>query len=155
MLKQVWTTLILPLLGRPSRFQVAALCYRKTGGAPEILLITSRETHRWILPKGWPKAGYDASGMAAEEAWEEAGVKPRHVSPTPIGQYRYDKRLKGGVPVATDVNVFAIEVEALEDHFPEMAERERRWMSPAEAAEAVDEPELKALLRKLPAELSA
>ncbi|MGC9419131.1 MAG: NUDIX hydrolase [Rhodovulum sp.] len=155
MLKQVWKTLILPLLGRPSRFQVAALCYRKTEAAPEILLITSRDTHRWILPKGWPKAGYDASGTAAEEAWEEAGVKPRRVSSAPIGQYRYDKRLKGGVPVATDVNVFAIEVEALDDRFPEMAERERRWMSPAEAAEAVDEPALKALLRNLPAELSA
>ncbi|TCO73899.1 NUDIX hydrolase [Rhodovulum euryhalinum] len=155
MLKRVWNTLILPLLGRPARFQVAALCYRGPREAPEILLISSRDTHRWILPKGWPKAGFGASDMAAQEAWEEAGVRPRHVRPDAIGRYRYTKRLKGGVPVATDVNVFAIEVETLEDGFPEAAERTRCWMRPDQAADAVDEPELKALLRNLPAVLSA
>ncbi|HDR27486.1 NUDIX hydrolase [Rhodovulum sp.] len=153
MLKQVWTNILLPLLGRPSRVQVAALCHRRApaGDAPEILMITSRETGRWILPKGWPKAGHGAADMAAREAWEEAGVRAGLVRPDPVGRYRYTKRLKGGVPVATDVEVFAIEVAALDDRFPEGAERRRRWMSPAEAAEAVEEPELKALLGNLSA----
>jgi len=149
MLVKFWETVLLPLLWRPTRFQVAALCYRKTAGKLEILLITSRDTGRWILPKGWPKAGFDASGVAAEEAWEEAGVKSRKRRPERIGSYRYDKHLKGGVPVKTDVDVFAIEVEKLYDTYPEMAERNRKWVSPAEAAEAVDEPDLKDLLMNL------
>jgi 8-oxo-dGTP pyrophosphatase MutT (NUDIX family) len=149
MLAKFWETVVLPLLWRPTRFQVAALCYRKKAGQLEVLLITSRDTGRWILPKGWPKRGLDASGVAVEEAWEEAGVKGRKRRPERIGHYRYAKRLKGGVPVKTDVDVFAIEVEKLLDTFPEMSERRRKWVSPAEAAEAVEEPELKELLNSL------
>jgi len=143
-----------PLIWRPARFQVAALCYRVVDGALLILLITSRDTGRWILPKGWPKRGFDAGGTAAEEAWEEAGVKPKGGPPRKIGRYRYAKRLKGGLPIATDVDVYAIEVDRLYDAFPEVAERTRRWMSAEEAAGAVDEHDLKELLRTLPARLA-
>ncbi|MGC9367953.1 MAG: NUDIX hydrolase [Paracoccaceae bacterium] len=149
MLTKFWETVLRPLLWRPTRFQVAALCYRKKADQPEILMITSRDTGRWILPKGWPKRGLDASGVAVEEAWEEGGVKARPGRPERIGRYRYAKRMKGGVPVKTDVDVFAIEVEKLYDAFPEVSERRRKWMSPAEAAEAVDEPSLKDLLTNL------
>ena len=61
---------------RPERHQVAALCWRMgQGGAVEILLVTSRDTGRWVIPKGWPMDGKSASAAAAREAWEEAGVK--------------------------------------------------------------------------------
>jgi 8-oxo-dGTP pyrophosphatase MutT (NUDIX family) len=143
-----------PLIWRPTGFQVAALCYGVAAAPLLVLLITSRDTGRWILPKGWPKCGFDASGTAAEEAWEEAGVKPKGGAPCKIGQYRYSKRLKGGVPVATDVDVYAIEVEKLYDAFPEVQVRRRRWMTPEEAARAVVEPGLKELLRTLPARLA-
>ncbi|SIO53435.1 8-oxo-dGTP pyrophosphatase MutT, NUDIX family [Rhodovulum sp. ES.010] len=150
MLRSLWKTTLAPLLRRPARFQVAALCYRLSGGVPEIVMITSRETGRWVLPKGWPKTGLGAGETAREEAWEEAGVTTTARPPLRIGRYRYDKRLKGGVPVATDVDVYAIEVKALADRFPEAAERRRAWMAPDEAAAAVDEPELAELFRTLP-----
>ncbi|WP_020040585.1 NUDIX hydrolase [Salipiger mucosus] len=146
MLNAIWSEFIQPIMRRPSRYQVAALCFRRDGERLEILLITSLETRRWILPKGWPKTGFDAGGVALEEAWEEAGVKPRGGKPRLIGRYRYDKRLRGGIPLPTDVDVFAIETEKLYDTYPEVGRRERRWMSPQDAAEAVDEPELKDLL---------
>jgi 8-oxo-dGTP pyrophosphatase MutT (NUDIX family) len=154
MLRTFWENVISPLISRPSRFQVAALCYRRLGGEVQVLVITSRDTGRWILPKGWPKRGYDAGGTALEEAWEEAGVKSDGAPPRLIGTYRYDKRLKGGVPVTTDVEVFAIRVIKLLDDFPEVGERTREWMTPEDAAGVVDETGLKALLRDLPVTLS-
>nr|WP_274705713.1 NUDIX hydrolase [Salipiger pentaromativorans] len=138
------------MLKRPPRFQVAALCHRPGETGPEVLLITSRTTRRWILPKGWPIYGTDAGGTALQEAWEEAGVKPRGGRPVRIGRYRYDKVLTGGLPVETDVDVYAIEVEKLYESFPEAGERQRRWMTPEDAAELVDEEQLRTLLRALP-----
>ncbi|WP_172331836.1 NUDIX hydrolase [Mangrovicoccus sp. HB161399] len=137
-----------PILRRPPRFQSAALCWRQGGGGSEILLVTSRETRRWVLPKGWPKRGLDAGGTAAEEAWEEAGMVPCPGTPFEIGRYGYMKRLDGGLPVPVEVSVFAIEADHLADEFPETGQRDRRWFSPAEAAEAVDEPGLKTILRR-------
>lgn len=146
MIRTFWTDFILPILRRPSHYQVAALCYRRTATGTEILAITSLETQRWILPKGWPKTGFDAGGVALEEAWEEAGVKPRDGKPRKIGRYRYEKRLRGGIPVPTDVDVYAIETEKLYDDYPEAGRRERRWMTPTEAAAAVQEPDLSRLI---------
>lgn len=145
--------LILPMLRRPRRFQVAALCWRRTPGGVEILLVTSRDSGRWVLPKGWPMRGLSAPGTALEEAWEEAGVLPATDPPRRIGRYRYDKRLKDGLPVDTEVDVYAVPVADLADTFPETDRRTRRWMAPDEAARAVDEPSLKSLLKTLPPDL--
>ncbi len=150
MLRALYENYIRPLLGRPPAFQVAALCYRMQAAAPEILLITSMSTGRWILPKGWPIDGLDAPGIALEEAWEEAGIKPAEGEPRPVGEYTYVKRMTGGLPLKTVVKVFAIEVAELLDDYPEAERRKRRWATPAEAAEAVEEPSLKDLLRSLP-----
>ncbi|ARO14858.1 hydrolase, NUDIX family protein [Ketogulonicigenium robustum] len=147
MFKSLWVNFIAPMLRRPARFQVAALCWRVNAGAFEVLLITSLTTHRWIVPKGWPKNGRDSAAVALEEAWEEAGISPVGAGPTRIGQYHYVKRMRGNVPVRTEVDVYAIEVRTLLETYPEAGRRERRWVSPDEAARLVDEPELKALLR--------
>ena len=146
MIRNFWTEYVLPILRRPNRYQVAALCWRLEEDVPKILLLTSRETRRWVLPKGWPKAGMDAVATAREEAWEEGGVQ---LEPTgrPLGHYSYDKRMRGGVPVRTDVDVFAFRVTDVADSFPEAAERDRRWVLAAEAADMVDEPELAEILR--------
>ncbi|WP_299674214.1 NUDIX hydrolase [uncultured Roseobacter sp.] len=127
--------------------QVAALCYRQTHAGKRVLLITSRGTGRWIVPKGWPMEGLANSEAALQEAWEEAGVKSAEVQPDPVGHYRYTKyHARGGMtPVETEV--YAAEVEALANNYPEGHERDRQWFSPAEAAEKVREPELKAILR--------
>ncbi|SES36367.1 8-oxo-dGTP pyrophosphatase MutT, NUDIX family [Tranquillimonas rosea] len=148
LLQKTWTEFLRPLLRRPERFQVAALCYRQRKDGPEVLVISSRDTGRWLLPKGWPMDGQDAAGAATIEAWEEAGVKPRRVDRKALGTYRYDKRLEGGVPVPTVTKVFAIEVARLTDDFPQRDERSRKWVRPAEAAEMVDEPELRTILKR-------
>lgn len=148
-LKAAWSGMVQPLLTRPKRLQVAALCLRGRGKKREVLLITSRDTGRWILPKGWPIDGLTAPGAALQEAWEEAGVKTGTVTDTPLGSYDYDKRMEGGVPVAVEVKVYAVEDVKMSDSYPEAEERNRRWMSPAEAATLVDEPGLREILRHL------
>lgn len=148
-LRKSWSEFVLLLLRRPARFQVAALCYRQNLDRTEILLITSRHTGRWILPKGWPVEGKDAAGTAAVEAWEEAGVRPRHVGEQSLGTYHYGKRLRGGVPVPCETKVFPVEVEALADEWPEKGKRQRQWVTPEEAVLMVEEPTLRELLAGL------
>ena len=149
-LRRLWSDYIQPLIRRPDRFQSAALCHRQRDGRTEILLITSRHTGRWILPKGWPIKGQDAAGTAALEAWEEAGVKVGRIGRTPLGSYRYRKRLRGGAEVACETKVYAIEVAGLSDDFREKSKRKRRWVTPEEAAKLVDEPDLRKLLATVP-----
>ena len=148
-LKAAWTGMVQPLLTRPKRLQVAALCLRGEGAGREVLLITSRDTGRWILPKGWPIDGLTAPGAALQEAWEEAGVQSGTITAEPLGSYDYDKRLEGGVPVQVEVKVYAVTDVHMADDYPEVDERNRRWMSPSEAASLVDEPGLRDILRLL------
>ncbi|HEX7886877.1 MAG TPA: NUDIX hydrolase, partial [Phenylobacterium sp.] len=114
-------------------------------GATEILLITSRESRRWVIPKGWPMKDKTPEDTAAQEAYEEAGVlgEAGHRS---LGAYHYDKRLGSGRLQHVRVMVYPLEVREARDIWPEMAERDRLWSSPAEAATLVDEAELRALL---------
>lgn len=145
---KLWSGYLQPLIGRPNRVQVGALCYRVSPeGELEVLLITSLRTQRWIIPKGWPMADRDARGAAVLEAWEEAGVRPGHVSETAIGCFTYQKVLKGGAAAMCDVHVFALEVvEQLEDH-PEAGERELKWLRPAAAASLVSDEGLSEILQ--------
>ena len=114
-------------------------------GARQVLLITSRDTKRWVIPRGNPIAGLSPPEAAAQEAWEEAGIKGETVAEA-TGAYPYEKRRVGGAFVPAEVLVFAMRVGEEAEDWPEAKQRERRWFSPAEAAEAVDEPELKDLL---------
>lgn len=132
---------------RPPALQVAALCRDPVDG--KVLLITSRGTGRWIIPKGWPMEGRSLTGAAAREAWEEAGVEGRIVH-DPVGRYRYQKDQDSGFAIDVDVRVFLLYVTATRSDFPEADERERRWFSPQEAAERVAEPGLRALFLSLP-----
>ena len=132
---------------RPVREQYGALCYRvkKKRSAVEILLITSRDTGRWVIPKGWPMDGKSASAAAAREAWEEAGVKGV-VDNEPIGNYHYMKGLPEGLKVDCRVRVFALVVDDICKNFPEKGERQAEWVDCAEAASRVQEPGLKTLI---------
>jgi 8-oxo-dGTP pyrophosphatase MutT (NUDIX family) len=114
-------------------------------GQPLILMVTSRETRRWIVPKGWQEKKVKDRDQAAREAFEEAGVIGV-ISDKPVGSYLYDKRLKNGSLKPLNVAVYALNVEEVLDDWPEMEERERRWMTPAQAAMAVQEGALAALL---------
>lgn len=131
---------------REPRTQYAALPWRKRDdGSVEMLLITSRESKRWVIPKGWPMKDKLPEEAAAQEAYEEAGIvgKPGHKT---LGVYHYDKRLRSGRLQHVRVMVYPLEVREARDIWPEMTERDRLWSSPAEAASLVDEPELRTLL---------
>ncbi len=127
--------------------QVAALPYDiDAHGKLKLLLVTSRDTGRWVLPKGWPMKGRRPHEAARIEAFEEAGIDGK-VSKKAVGKYDYDK--DGEIPCR--VQVYPLRVAALRDEWPEMDQRRREWHCPGEAAELVDERDLKALLRSTPA----
>lgn len=125
--------------------QVAAICWRLRGRDVQVLLVTSRGTGRWIVPKGWQIAGHDGAASAATEAWEEAGVRGT-VSPDPVGTFSYVKLLDDGGGLPVTATVYALRVRSQLKSWPEMSQRRRRWMSPRKAAALVAEPELAALL---------
>ena len=146
--------------GRVSRPDVAlqygAICLRFSPGsdrAIEVLLITSRDTGRWVIPKGWGMAKKTSFEVAKQEAWEEAGIRGR-VWKKSIGSFEYGKVLHDGETVPAQVRVHLILVSRVEQHFPEEDERTLRWCSPLEAAQLVDEPDLKALFAKVPDEVA-
>ena len=129
-------------------YQVAAIPIRRTPrGAVEVLLITSRETRRWVVPKGWPWRKIKDHDAAAGEAWEEAGVHGK-AQPKSIGSYTYDKRRKNKLQPLR-VLVYLLEVTEEAATWPEVKQRERGWFTPEKAADLVAEPDLKALLRLL------
>jgi 8-oxo-dGTP pyrophosphatase MutT (NUDIX family) len=132
-----------------TRTQVAALPFRLRDGILEVMLITSRDTGRWIIPKGWPQRGRKAHAASAREAREEAGVLGK-IGRKPIGVYRYEKRLSPETAVPCKVRVFAIEVDELLGDWPEKSDRQRCWLTPAEAARQVGERGLQKLLLDLP-----
>ena len=134
------------LLGaRRPRLQVGAVCRDAATG--DVLMITSRGTGRWIIPKGWPMPGRTLAQAALQEAWEEAGV--RAPAAQELGGYLYDKAQDEGFAIPVEVRVFVVPVETLADQWPEQAQRSRRWFPPAQAAALVAEPELAALLKGL------
>lgn len=148
-LKNALNSVVAPLLRRPKRLQVGALCYRSDGAGKKVLLVTSRDTRRWVIPKGWPIDGKNAAESALQEAWEEAGVKSAEVGDELLGTYDYDKELKSGLPVRVETLVFPVKVEKLSDTYPESGERDRKWVTPQAAANMVREPELQDILRDL------
>lgn len=138
------------------RRQVAALPWRAQGAGLEVLLVSSRETRRWVIPKGWPMKGKPDHLAAAQEAYEEAGLDGQIVD-TAFGDYEYLKRLKSGAGRLVKVDVYPMKVTGEHATWPEKGQRTLRWMTPVEAALAVQEPELRGLIARfakvdLPAE---
>ena len=138
---------------RTTGIQYAALPYRIEAGQLRILLITSRETRRWVVPKGWPITGLKPQDAAAAEAAEEAGLIGT-IEPTPLGSYRYLKRLKRNEAIAVQVIVFAFEVSEQVESWKEQDQRTLRWFGYRTAAMRVAEPSLKRLIRDFGAERS-
>ena len=127
--------------------QYAAICYRRNRelGATEVLLVTSRESGRWVIPKGWPIKGKKPYEVAAIEAFEEAGVRGK-IKKKPFGYFTYLKQLADGNRVPCIVQLHLLEVEKSCENFPERGQRRNEWLSFTEAAGRVREPELKGLL---------
>lgn len=127
------------------RVQYAALPYRvRQDGEVQVRLITSRETRRWVIPKGWPMKGLSPAKAAAREAYEEAGLFGA-IAREPIGMYTYEKRLSTR-SVLCDVMVFPFKVKRYVQKWPERSQRFGFWFSIESAAAAVNEEELRALI---------
>jgi 8-oxo-dGTP pyrophosphatase MutT (NUDIX family) len=132
--------------------QVAAIPFRlgKDGGI-EVMLVTSRETRRFIVPKGWPMKGKSGRKAATLEAEQEAGVTGKALK-KPAGAYSYWKRLSNRF-VRVDVVVHLLAVTDEHADWRERKTRRRAWLSPRDAALLIDEPELATLVATLQAPL--
>ncbi len=130
---------------RGQRQQYAALPWRENHSL-EIMLISSRETRRWIIPKGWPMPELLPHETAMREAFEEAGIEGE-IEAQAIGSYRYLKRLRGRKAVTCIVDIFPMRVSAQVSDWPERHERTTQWFTPEQAAATVSEPDLASIIR--------
>ena len=130
--------------------QCAALPLAVRGGETKVMMVTSRETKRWVLPKGWAEPDLAPHELAAKEAFEEAGLVGR-IEEEPVGTYQYSKRLPGGRVVPCKVGVFPLWVERQLKKWPERKQRKTRWFTLGQAALAVEEGDLAILLLRLAA----
>jgi 8-oxo-dGTP pyrophosphatase MutT (NUDIX family) len=147
-IRQAWSyhaTMVKTAQGVGTQF--AALPFRVTPEGLRVLLLTSRETRRWIIPKGWPIHGLKPRDVAAREAFEEGGLVGRLVGKHPIGSYHYSKRLPDYQDKLCYVRVFLLRVDHQVDEWPEKEQREWRWVDPIKAASMVDEGGLAEIIR--------
>ena len=127
--------------------QYAALPYRFTSAANvEILLVTTRQSRRWIIPKGWPIKGLKPPKSAAREAFEEAGIRGE-VGSKSVGAFAYDKLIDGdGIRVRCEVRVFPLLVKRQSEIWPESEQRLTQWVEPRKAIALIREPELRTIV---------
>jgi 8-oxo-dGTP pyrophosphatase MutT (NUDIX family) len=129
------------------RSQFAALCYRMRNGNLQILLVTSRRSKRWIVPKGWPMHAKTPEAAVLQEAWEEAGVTG-HVTGGCLGVYSYAKEMRDdSVTLPIIALLYPVEVKARAKSFPEAGQRRCKWVSRKKAIKLVTEPELRRIIR--------
>ncbi|MGB3797835.1 MAG: NUDIX hydrolase, partial [Alteraurantiacibacter sp.] len=127
--------------------QVAALPFRTSDtGAIEMLLVTTRGSRRWIPPKGWPLPGRTNWAAARFEALEEARVSGP-IGSKPLGRFGYWK--KSDKSTVHMVTVYPLRVTRMHKTWDEKMQRERRWFTPCSAADAVEFPQLRKLLKSL------
>lgn len=131
-----------------ANLQVGALPLRRNpAGAWEILLVTTRSTKRWTVPKGWPNKKLKAHDAAAREALEEAGVVGS-IKKKPVGRYLYWKRLEATFRLCK-VRLYPLHVTHQLAQWPEEAQRLRHWFSLTDASDLVEEPGLRKILATL------
>jgi 8-oxo-dGTP pyrophosphatase MutT (NUDIX family) len=128
--------------------QYAALPCTRRDGELMVMLVTSRETHRWIIPKGWPEKDLKGYQVAEREAFEEAGLIGE-IGKKPMATFHYLKRITETKRKRCGVDVFLLSVRQELEEWPEKAQRQRKWMTPGEAATRVAEVELIDLFLKL------
>lgn len=135
-----------PVHGEQTRSQIAALPWRRGQQGLEIMLVSSRQTKRWVIPKGWPMKGRKPYAAAAQEAREEAGLIGK-IDKESMGHFHYVKNMPNGAALLCRVDVFSLQVEKQRKSWPERDQRITRWFALEEAAGLVREPELTALIR--------
>jgi 8-oxo-dGTP pyrophosphatase MutT (NUDIX family) len=133
----------------PILHQAGVIAYRILDGKVRVLLVTSRDAGRWIIPKGNIKAGEMPCKAAENEAYEEAGVKGTIIGSSPLGMYTYFKKLDSGEALAATVEVYLLRVKERLKKWPERNERKLSWVSTKEAVTLVEEPGIVPLLLRL------
>ena len=133
---------------RNSALQISALPCRTNNGLLEVCLITTRGGGRWIVPKGWPETDVSHVEVAAQEAWEEAGLTGT-VSPDLYASYAATKELEPGVGIPVRIDVYLMINPKQSKKFPELGQRKIKWLRIDKAAQRVDEDGLKTVLLKL------
>jgi 8-oxo-dGTP pyrophosphatase MutT (NUDIX family) len=136
---------------RNSALQISALPCRTNNGSLEVCLITSRGGGRWIVPKGWPEPDLNHIEVAAQEAWEEAGLTGS-VSPDLYASYAATKEIEPGIGIPVRIDVYLLINPRQSKKFPELGQRKIKWLAIDKAAERVDEDGLKNVLLKLQSE---
>ncbi len=131
---------------RKAHLQVGALCFSETEDGLRFLLITSRRTRRWIIPKGWTMKKLSKRQAALREAWEEAGVEGTVVDKA-VGIYTYRKMISPEQTIRCAVQTYPVEVTRLADDFPEKGERKLRWFKAGKAAKLASDPKLGQLIK--------
>jgi 8-oxo-dGTP pyrophosphatase MutT (NUDIX family) len=129
--------------------QAGVIAYRNEDGQRQVLLITSRDTHRWIVPKGNIERGKTAREAAAIEAFEEAGLDGTIASEIPIGFYTYFKRRRDQTTYPVSVEVYLMQVERQRKKWPEKGKRELCWLTIEDAIAKIEEPGVVPLLKRL------
>ena len=127
--------------------QFAAIAHVRFNGRLKVMLITSRDSKRWVIPKGWPKPGMAPHKLAALEAYEEAGLEGK-IAREPLGSFKYQKKMDDGSEVPCKVAVYPLEVTAQHLEWPERMQRDCIWVEARKAAGMVDEKSLRDLILK-------
>lgn len=127
--------------------QSAVIPYRIIDKKIEVLIIKSRSSKRWIIPKGIIEKELTAKTSAEKEAFEEAGVKGKIVG-NKIGSYNYKKW--GG---SCSVKVYLLLVSEILDKWEEDF-RERKWILLSEIQNYIDDKNLLEILKNLDGELT-
>ncbi len=131
------------------RHQVGALAWLPGTDPLRFVLVTSRRTGRWVFPKGSVDAGMLPPAAAAREALEEAGVLGQPEL-EPLGSFR---AVKTRVPIAwrLEVAIYPMRIDDVLDDWPEARQRQRRFVTVAEAADMLDDPAMLAIAERFAA----
>jgi len=133
---------------RNTLLQIGALPCRSGKGSLEVCLITSRRGGRWIIPKGWPEPGLSHAEIAAQEAWEEAGLTGS-VHPDLYASYVTTKGIEPGIDIPVRMDVYLLANPSQAKKFPELGQRKIKWLTIDRAVERVDNDSLRDVLIKL------
>jgi 8-oxo-dGTP pyrophosphatase MutT (NUDIX family) len=134
---------------RSGDHQFAALPYRADAdGGYQVMLVTSRETGRWVVPKGWPMKGKKPARVAEIEAAQEAGIRGK-IGRKPLGAFPYTKRMPDGEERLIHVTLYPLLVTDERPSWREDRERQRSWFSQEEASGQVEEGQLAQLILDL------
>ncbi len=114
--------------------RVGVLPYFWLQGELRIVVVSSRDGDRWVLPKGRPKSGLSRRALARLEAWEEAGVDGIFKPVRPINVF-----IRRGAR-RQSLRLYPLRVHSLAEDWPEQQDRQRCLVSAFEAQRMLSDP---------------